>query len=171
MMLFSPRWLFLVPGLLAMACGLIVGGWIEIAPRRVFGVGLDIHTMLYAASAVLVGFQAISFAVFTKVFAVAEGLLPPDPRLDRLFNYVTLETGLITGLTLLLAGLIATGAALFKWRAAGFGPLEPVRIARLVIPATLALTLGFSVVMNSFFLSVLGLRVRRLNPQSGEETL
>ncbi len=124
------------------------------------GVTLDVDTLLYAALAVLVGFQAVVFAVLTKVFATTEGLLPMDARFMRLFRFVTLEVGLATGGLLVLAGLIASLAAVRMWQGTGYGPLEPARVLRLVIPAATAVALGCQVILASFFLSVLGLKRR-----------
>ncbi len=160
MLLYSPRWLFLVPGLVLMGVGLALGVWLWPSPRRVGAVTFDVHTMLYGAAAVLVGFQAVWFAVFTKVFAVTEGLMPSDPRLERAFRWVTLETGLAVGGVLLVAGFGGGLYAVWVWQQEAFGPLEPGRMLRLIIPSVVGLALGCEVVLASFFLSVLGLRRR-----------
>jgi glycosyltransferase involved in cell wall biosynthesis len=160
LLLYSPRWLFMYPGALLMLVGLLLGGWLVVGPRVIGAVTLDVHTLLYAALAVVIGFQAIVFAIFTKVFAVSEKLLPEDPRLNRMFRYVTLETGLLVGSLLLVVGLAASIYAFTGWRTRGFGPLNPSHTLRLVIPAAMALTLGFQIVLSSFFLSVLRLRRR-----------
>src|SRR3954468_1730862 len=97
MLLYSPRWLFLYPGALLMIVGALVSLWLLPGAQRVGGVSFDVHTLFYAALAMIVGFQAVVFALLTKTFAITEGLLPADPRLDRLYRYVTLETGLIVG--------------------------------------------------------------------------
>ena len=160
LLLYSPRWLFLYPGALLMGLGLMVGLWLLSGPRTAFGVTFDVHTLLYAAMALVVGFQGLVFAVFTKIFAVSEGLLPPDPRLTRLFRYVTLETGLLAGGLLLLGGLAGSVYALHVWSGRAFGPLDPSRMLRLIIPSVTALMLGGEAVLSSFFLSILGLRRR-----------
>ena len=160
LLLYSPRWLFLYPGALLMLAGLAAGVWLTLGPRMVEGVTLDVHTLLYAALAVSIGYQAVVFALFTKVFATSEGLLPEDARLNRLFRYVTLETGLVTGGLLLVGGLAGSIYAFSAWGAHSFGPLDPSKTLRLVIPSVTALALGFQTVLASFFLSVLGLRRR-----------
>ncbi|HUS09703.1 MAG TPA: glycosyltransferase family 2 protein [Pyrinomonadaceae bacterium] len=160
LLLYSPRWLFLYPGALLMSIGLAVGIWLELGPQVVSGVTLDVHTLLYAALALVVGFQSVVFAVFTKVFAISERLLPEDERLDKIFRYVTLETGLIVGGLLLLGGLIGSIYAVVFWDDKAFGPLNPSKTFRVVIPSVTALLLGFQTVFSSFFLSVLGLRRR-----------
>ncbi len=155
--LYSPRWLFLYPGLLLMLAGVLVGLWILPAPRTIGNVTFDVHTLLYAAAAVFIGYQSVTFAVFTKIFAVNEGLMPQDPRLNKMFRYVTLEVGLAVGFFLIVLGVLGTVGAIRDWEARSFGPLEPTRMLRLTIPAVLSLTLGCQVVLSSFFLSVLGL--------------
>jgi glycosyltransferase involved in cell wall biosynthesis len=162
MLLYSPRWLFLIPGLLLLTIGSAALTWLLPGPRRFLGgVVLDVHTLVYAAAAVLIGFQAVAFAAFSKVFAIEEGLLPRDPTLDRVFKYVTLETGMVLGILLVIAGFAGTGASVFYWREQAFGPLDPARVLRAVIPSALAIALGSQVIFSSFFMSVLGLRIRR----------
>jgi glycosyltransferase involved in cell wall biosynthesis len=158
--LYSPRWLFLYPGILLMAGGLIVGPSLIPSPRVIGGIVFDIHTLLYAALAIVIGFQAIIFATFTKVFAITEGLLPSDPKLDRVMKYVTLETGLLVGVFLFLLGLGGSIYAVLFWDQHSFGRLDPARTLRFVIPAVTALMLGCQIILSSFFLSILGLRRR-----------
>lgn len=160
LLLFSPRWLFFLPGLLLMIGGLALGIWLLPGPRRIGAVTLDVHSLLYAVAAILLGFQSLCFALFTKIFAISEGLLPEDPRLNRAFRFVTLETGLVVGAFLVILGVAETFFALRAWSARDFGPLEVSRSLRLVIPAVLSLTMGAQIVLSSFFLSVLGLRRR-----------
>jgi hypothetical protein len=160
LLLYSPRWLFLYPGMALLLLGTITGLWLLPGPRRAFGVTFDVHTMVYASMAVLVGFQSVAFATFTKIFAISEGLLPEDPRLNRLFRYVTLEVGATTGIVLVLLGLLGSIFAVGTWTQSHFGDLRPEQMLRLVIPSALLLTLGVEVVLASFFLSVLGMSRR-----------
>jgi hypothetical protein len=129
-------------------------------PRAVGNVVFDVHTLLFAAMAILIGFQSVVFATFTKVFAISEGLLPEDPRLTRMFHYVTLEVGLIAGVLLILAGAGAWILGLEYWRIREFGALDPVKTLRIVIPGVVCFTLGFQIILSSFFLSVLGMSRR-----------
>jgi glycosyltransferase involved in cell wall biosynthesis len=159
-LLYSPRWLFLYPGLALMTAGMLLGLWLLPEPRTVGSVTFDVHTMVYAAAFVLLGFQAIAFALFTKFFAISEGLLPPDRTLDRFFQYITLEVGLAIGTLLTVAGLGTSAYAVGAWGSQHFGALDYSRTMRMVIPAALSLTLGVQTVFASFFMSVLGLRRR-----------
>jgi hypothetical protein len=100
----------------------------------------------------------VIFAIFTKVFAITEGLLPEDPRLTTMFRHIKLEIGIIAGSLLLVAGIGLSVYALSFWSATSFGPLDPSRTLRLVIPAATLITLGLQTVLSSFFLSILGLK-------------
>jgi glycosyltransferase involved in cell wall biosynthesis len=160
LLLYSPRWLFLYPGAFLMIAGLAIGFWLLPSERIIAGIHFDIHTLLFAAIAVIVGFQAVNFAVFTKIFAINEGLLPEDPRLRRVLRVVSLEAGLIIGGLLMLIGIAGSIYALSGWGLRSFGPLDPTRTMRLVIPTVTALTLGFEIILSSFFLSILGMKRR-----------
>lgn len=160
MLLFSPNWLFFYPGILLMAAGIagmLLLGW---KSRSVAGISFDVHTLLYAAAALMLGFQAVLFSVFARVFAMSTGLLPTTKTWRRLFEWIRLETGLVIGSALFFAGLAGSAAALLAWGAAGFGPLPRADTLRLVIPSVGGLVLGCQIVMASFLLSILGLERR-----------
>jgi glycosyltransferase involved in cell wall biosynthesis len=161
MLLHSPRWLFLYPGYLLFLVGLLASAWLLQGPRRLYGIILDVDTLLYAFVSMLLGFQFVAFAVFTKIFAISEGLLPEDLRLNRIFQYIKLETGLAAGGLLIAIGVAGTVFALTGWSKQGFGNLDPDHILRIVMPSVFSLTLGVQIVCGSFFLSILGLRRRR----------
>lgn len=155
LLLYSPRWLFLYPGLLLFVLGTLASIWLLPGPRTVGTITFDVDTLLFSAMAILLGFQSINFAAFTEVFAVTRGLLPQGPYLSKFFRHVKLETGLLGGMALLLAGAGMWIAGLGYWSSMHFGPLNPARVLRIVIPGIVCLTLGFQVILSSFFLSVL----------------
>jgi hypothetical protein len=162
LLLFSPKWLFLYPGLALMLLGMgfglaLIRGPIMITPHH----GLDVHSLLYASAAVLLGYQSVTFAFLARIFALNEGLVVNDPSVQRLFKWFTLELGLAVGTILILAGLVGSVAAVVIWQRAGFGVLDPSRVLRTVVPATTTLTLGAQTVLFSFFFSFLGLNRRR----------
>src|SRR5579863_5430036 len=157
LLLYSPRWLFLYPGLLLVLAGTVLGSWLMPGPRTVGHVTFDYNTLLFAAMAVLIGFESINFAAFTKLFAISERLLPEDPRLKNLFRYISLEVGLVIGVLLILSGAAIWVFGLGYWRAHQFGHLDPDATMRIVIPGLVSLTLGIQIVLSSFFLSVLGM--------------
>ncbi len=158
MLLYSPRWLFLYPGLAMIAAGLLAGLWLLPGPRLVGGVEFDVHTLLYAAMAVLVGCQVVFFSMFSTVFATTEGLLPPPRPRDRVWPSMRLETGLAVGAILAAIGIAGSVYAVWIWKDTTFGALDPSRTLRTVIPSMLALVLGIQTIFNSFFLSLLGLK-------------
>ena len=156
-LMYSPRWLFTIPGLLLVALGL-VGYAVALPGLTVHGVNFDAHTLLFASLAVLLGYQSVLFALFAKTFAVSERLMPEDPALARFFSLVTLERGLLVGAGSLLLGVALLLAAINQWRLVGFGNLDYARTMRFVIPGTTLTALGFQTVLASFFLSILRLR-------------
>ncbi len=160
LLMYSPRWLFLIPGLLLMLGGFSLMAWLLPSERPLGHVNLGVDTLAYAVAAVLLGFQLVFFSIAAKVFAITEGLLPEDKSFDRWFQYVTLETGLITGAVLLVAGLGIAFSSVLNWAQTGYGPLPPVEMMRRTLPAMLCLMLGAEICFASFFLSLLGLRRR-----------
>lgn len=160
LLIYSPRWLFLYPGTLLMLIGAGIALWLLPGSRTIGNITLDVHTMLYGAIFILVGFQAVNLAVFTKVFAVTEGLLPTDPKLRKLLRVISLEAGLLIGGILALIGLGGSVYAFSYWSLQSFGPLDPTKMLRIIAPASISLALGCQVILASFFLGVLQLKRR-----------
>ncbi len=160
LLMYSPRWLYLWPGLLLVLAGAGLLAWLYPRPRHVGAATLDVHAMLGAAVMVLVGVEALTFAVFAKVFAVTEGFLPPDPRVSRLSRLLTLEAGLVASVLLLAAGAGLCGLVVRDWAASVFNYLDYSVSMRKMIPGALLLVLGAHGLLASFFLSILGLKRR-----------
>lgn len=158
-LIYSPRWLFLIPGGVLILLGML--GYCLALPGMTFGrVTFDAHTLLFASLAIMCGYQSIIFAILTKTFAIGEGLIPEDPRVNRFFELVNLERGLLLAFVALLLGLGLLSGAVNQWRLARFGPLDYAVTMRWVIPGTTLTALGFQTVLFSFFTSILGLRRR-----------
>ena len=165
MLIFSPRWLFLAPGLLLSAVGIVFAVALSVKDLKISGVELNVGTLMMAGMAVIVGFQLVAFAFFTRVFAVAEGLLPEDPRLARIFKIFTLERGIAAGLAVFLAGTILFLRALWLWKQVHFGLLPSTEEnLRRLIPAATLMILGIQGIFSSFFMSVLGLKTVSRRP-------
>jgi hypothetical protein len=164
LLLYSPRWLFFYPGLAALTVGLIFSAMLLPGPVFVHFAGathsLDVDTLTYALGLVLIGAHITVFAVSAKVFGTQEGFLPVNPQFERLFKYITLETGLLFGCFLLLVGAGILGYAMHLWHAASFGDMSPQRMLRLTLPSATCFMLGVEVIFGSFFLSLLGLNRR-----------
>jgi glycosyltransferase involved in cell wall biosynthesis len=164
MLLYSPNWLFLVPGITMMTLGTGFGTWLWTGPKPLGSFGLDVHTMIYAAFLTMVGFQLTLFALFARMYAMHEGLLSRPAWIDRVKRHVSLEMGVVVGVLLMLAGFGGSVVALLGWKHTGFGALSPQDALRVVVPAGTLFTLGVEVLFGSFLLSVLGLGVRREVP-------
>jgi hypothetical protein len=164
LLLYSPRWLFFYPGVTAFAVGFVLSLLLLPGPLPFRAGGathtLDVDTLTYALGLVLIGAHITVFAVSAKVFGTQEGLLPRDPSFERLFQYLTLETGLLFGCFLLLVGAGILGYAFHLWHATGFGDLSATRMLRLTLPSAACFMLGVEVIFASFFLSLLGLNRR-----------
>lgn len=158
-LLFSPRWLFLMPGLALILAGTV--GYALAMPRLSIGkMTFDVHTLLFASLAIICGYQSIAFALMTKVFAIVEGLLPEDPRLNKFFAVVNLESGLVVGGLSMLVGLGLLGASVHQWSSVDFGALNYEHTMRWVIPGVMLTALGFQTILSSFFASLMGMRRR-----------
>jgi glycosyltransferase involved in cell wall biosynthesis len=158
-LLFSPRWLFLIPGAVLFLLGVL--GFALVMPGLQVGrVSFDAHTLLFASLAMICGYQSILFAVFTKIFSISEGLLPEDPRMSRLFRLVNLERGALIGAATTLVGIALLVGAITQWRLSGFGRLDYSQTMRWVIPGVTLTALGFQTVLSSFFMSILGMKRR-----------
>ena len=158
-LMYSPRWLFVIPGLLLMLLGLI-GYALAMPGIQLQGMTFDAHTLLFSSLAILCGYQSVLFAIFTKTFAVGEGLMPEDPYFTAFFRVATLERGLIVASAALLIGLALLMAAVNQWRLVDFGPLDYAKTMRLVVPGVTLTALGFQTILSSFFVSILGMRRR-----------
>lgn len=158
-LMYSPRWLFLIPGAFLILLGLI-GYGLAMPGVTLRGVTFDAHTLLFASLAILCGYQSILFAIFTKTFAISEGLMPEDRCMTRFFEIVNLERGLILASAALVVGLVLLLMAVNRWRLADFGHLDYAQTMRLVIPGAMLTVLGFQTVLSSFFASILGMRRR-----------
>jgi len=156
LLIYSPRWLFLYPGIFLMVLGIVMSALIVQGPVDMFNqVYFDTNTLLYAGAFIIVGYQAVSFGVFTRSYAVQVGFLPEKDALTKATQIVSMELGLIIGLLILFAGMGGTFYSLYVWEESNFGQLDYSKILRIVIPSVVAIILGLQTILSSFFLSVL----------------
>ena len=160
MLLFSPNWLFIYPGLVVLALGVSVSALLIAGPVVLAGVTFDVHTLLYAALLILVGFQMFCFGVFTRILAVRDELAPADASFRRLRRLWEPNRGIAAGLLLIAIGLTGTLFAGLEWRSVHFSDLDPRSVLRRVIPAFVFVALGCQLTLSSFFLGFLDLRLR-----------
>jgi len=158
-LLYSPRWLFLMPGISLVLTGML-GYALAMPGISIRGITFDAHTLLFASLAILCGTQSILFAILSKTFAINEGLMPPDPRMDRFFLLMNLERGVILSLFAILAGTLLLIGAFEQWRATGFGHLEYSHTMRWVVPGVTLAAVGFQTLLSGFFASILGMHRR-----------
>ncbi|EEF59572.1 glycosyltransferase family 2 protein [Pedosphaera parvula] len=169
MLIYSPRWLFLVPGLLLCLTGFILANLTYWVPFKIGSVNFDVGTLMVACMWMIIGVQFVALAFFTKVFAIAEGLLPDDPKFSRIFRIFTLEKGIVAGLIILLLGLGMLVRALWVWKQAGYGSLDYSQNLRRLIPAATLLVISVQTISSSFFMSVLGLKTTSRKPPAPPE--
>lgn len=158
LMLYSPRWLFFIPGLVLMVAGLVAGVAIAVKPVEIGSVTFDVDTLVGASAAIVIGFQSVLFALLTKAYGVAEGFLPTDRRARWLLNSWSFEKGLVTGGVLALGGLGGLIYSIVHWHGASWGPLDARETLRMVVPSATALMISCQLALGTAFLSILGIR-------------
>lgn len=151
--LYSPRWIFFYPALVMMIAGFSISALILINRS----MRMDIHTMMYAAGLIMIGFQTLIFSIFTKTFAVHEKLLPMNPKIDKILKMLSLEKGLILGIILAVIGLCGSAYSYFIWEDGSFFKLGIPFTMRIVIASVTFFVLGFQLIFSSFFFHMLKL--------------
>jgi glycosyltransferase involved in cell wall biosynthesis len=170
MLLFSPRWLFLMPGIFLSLLGFFFAAPLSVDNFQIGGILFNVGTLAVACMTIIVGFQLVAFAFFVKVFAIAEGLLPDDPKLTRAFKIFTLEKGIVLGLLVLFAGIALLAHAVWIWKQVHFNAtLLPEENLRRLIPAATLVVLGIQTIFSSFFMSALGLKTATRKPPMPSE--
>jgi glycosyltransferase involved in cell wall biosynthesis len=157
-LLYSPRWLFFYPGVALMLLGVLLSAVILPGPVTVLGARLDVHTLLYAGAAIVVGFQGVVFSALARVYAESEGFLPDTPLVRQARRIFSLELGILIGVLLLLASASLSVIAFARWGSSSFKHLDYSATMRIVIPAVVTLMLGVQTILSSFFLSVLSIK-------------
>jgi Glycosyl transferase family 2 len=161
LLLYSPRWLFFLPGLALLIAGLVIGAIVTPGPLTIGAVTFDVDTLVAASAMVVIGFQSILFWLFTQVYAGSEGFLPEEPKVQRILEKLSLERGLLLGAAIGLAGLAGLIYSLLYWNGQKFGQLDYEHSLRLVIPSVTALIVSCQVILGTFFLSILGIKHAR----------
>lgn len=168
MLLFSPRWLFLIPGLTLALASLAALLLLLAGPVRLGGVTFDVNTLIMASAGLVAGVQTVLLGMLAKAAAVQLGIAPPTPLLTRLQGWRTVELGIVAGFGMLLLGLTHAVLALERWREAGFGELAPADSVRIVVPAVTAAAIGLQLAFAGFALAILEfgreLRLKRAQP-------
>jgi hypothetical protein len=171
LLLFSPRWLFFLPGIVIGTAGIVIGAAVAAGPITIGSVTFDVDTLVGASAMVVIGFQAVLFWLFTQVYAGAEGFLPEEPKVQRLLEKLSLERGLIAGAAIGVVGLVGLVFSLTYWQANKFGQLNYEHALRLMVPSVTALVLSCQLILGTFFLSILGIKQTRRTPVGATTTI
>jgi hypothetical protein len=162
LLMYSPRWLFLYPGLILTATGVLGMGLLLPGPLTLGKVTFDIHTLLISSTAIILGSQLVTFAILAKQFAINAGLLSDKPYFRTALEKISLEILLVTGGLLMLLGMVGIIYSVFLWATkAQFGSLVPTQMMRLLVPAITLVAVGFQIVMFSFFKGILELKIQK----------
>ncbi|MBX3386347.1 MAG: glycosyltransferase family 2 protein [Phycisphaeraceae bacterium] len=160
MLCLSPRWTLFVPGLLLVLIGAALGASVAFGPLVVAGVSFDVHTLIAASLAVIVGSQWVGTALLMRAFALESEIGPPSPRLDRWVRHFTLEKGLLAGVSLCVIGMIPIAWVLLRWWQSGFGPLDVAYTLRPMVIGATSIALGAQALLISVLAAMF--RARRL---------
>jgi len=167
LLLFSPRWLFLLPGVLLFVLGIAAGAMVAAGPVTIGSVTFDVDTLVVASAAIIIGFQGVLFWLFTRVYAGSEGFLPTEPKVQQLLGRLSMERGLLLGLAIGIAGLAGLIVSLVSWSGRGFHNLNYEHELRLMIPSATALVVSCQLLLGTFFLSILGIKQTRHTSAGG----
>lgn len=158
LLLHSPNWLFLYPGMFFSILGFLITVILMFGPVRIGHVTFDIHTMLYGAAMVMIGTNMIFFSLFTRIYAIRTNFIPIKEPVSAKLAKLTTEKGAVAGLLLTLAGVIMTVAAFVIWKNTSFGNLNPQEMMRMTIPALTLMVVGIETIFASFFIGILNIK-------------
>lgn len=159
LLMYSPRWLFLYPGILLLSLGIGAGIFLFPGGKTIGGVGFDIHTLIVSGFFLIIGTQAISFALLAQRFGTAHQIMPPS-GFSWLLNCLTLERILIVAAALFLAGLAGLIASTLEWASTGFGPLEYSSMLRVILLSMTVMTIGAQLAFTAFLSSIVEIPTR-----------
>ena len=159
LLMYSPRWLFLYPGLALVVIGLIGMVLLLPGPLSIGAITFDIHTLLLSGTAIVLGVQTLTFAILAKQFAINNKLLPYDSRFISLIDKISMEKMLIIGVLMMFSGICGIGYSIFFWGTVDFGPLVASFLMRILVPSVTLVAVGFQIIIASFFKGILSLKI------------
>ncbi len=157
LLMYAPNWLFVLPATLLMFVGIISTCLISAGSVKIGHITLDIHTLLYAGVSIILGFSLFLFNIFSKIFAFEHGYLPKDNTSSFYIN-LSSEKIMLFGLILFFLGILVSITAVVFWQAVNFGELDPSKVMRLTIPATVSMVVGIESIFAGFFVGILRIR-------------
>lgn len=158
LLLFSPQWLFLYPGLLLTTIGILGLSLIFFNDIEIFGVVLSVNTMVYFSSFLILGLNTISLGLYTNIYGINEGLLPQSMFIKKFIGNNILEKGVLFGSIIALLGIFGSLYAILLWQRTGFGEISSTAVIRLVIGSTSLLLSGIQIFFTFFFIGVLQIK-------------
>jgi hypothetical protein len=162
MLIYSPRWLFLYPGIFMMLIGLILSTWTFFSPITINSVEFDIHSLLYFNAIILIGFNMVLFSIQSRYYGHRVGLLPKSEKISKFVNHFTLERGLFLGIILIFLGFSMALWAFSIWAQSQFGNINPRSTMRIAIPSISIILMGTQTIFSSFFISILGIKTKKI---------
>ena len=164
LLLLCPRWTLILPGLLMMALGLLLGALVAAGPVTLGTISFDVHTLVAGSLLTLAGYQAVLIGLAARIYALELEIGPPREVVQRAFRIFTLERGLLAGGFVFLLGLLLVGGLTYRWVASGCGPLQIEHTLRPMVIGTTLMVLGCQTVLMSFFYRMLGIQRARAGP-------
>lgn len=158
LLLHSPNWLFLYPGIVFCIIGLIMTVALMFGPVQIGKVAFDIHTMLYGSAMIMIGANMFFFSLFTRIYAMRTNFIPTKENVATKLAKVTTEKGAVAGVLLTLAGIVMTITAFIIWKDTSFGNLNPQEMMRMTIPALTLMVVGIEMIFASFFIGILNIK-------------
>jgi glycosyltransferase involved in cell wall biosynthesis len=158
LLMFSPKWLFLFPGLFIILISLVFGSLLFINTIEVKGIVFDIHTLIVTSFALLIGLQFVFFHSFVRIYSITSGLIPSDKKFENIFRFFTLERGLLVGIIFFLAGAFILLSNFLSWSSTGFSNLDPSSFVRRILSGILPFVLGIQIIIFSFIFSIIGIK-------------
>ena len=166
MLMYSPTFLFLIPGIILSLLGIFILGGVYFSEDYIFhflGFKMQLHWMTFASMFLIIGYQIINLGFFTKIFTLISGLDNTDKKITGFLNLFSLEKGLILGVLLTFIGILFITNVLFKyfgWFGMTFNYVVPFEIPNLILAFNFII-IGMSTIFFSFFYSILGLKYKK----------
>jgi len=155
LLLSSPRWLFLYPGIALTTLGAIIMLLLSVAPFKIGKVAFDIHTLLFSSAFMIVGLQCVLFSICANLLRNWQWGLQTHKKLEKLLHSFTIEKGIVLGLLLISVGGMGFAWSFRLWMQTHFGPLTPSQVMRITIPAVTFFIIGVQIIFASFFMKLL----------------
>jgi len=163
LLIYSPRWLFLYPGIFMLSVFSLVFIALQLHPIIIKGIYFDIHSLILVGFGIIASFQMILFAILGKVFSTNYGLIPEKKNYQIWYKYFNLERGIIAGLVLMLFGVLMILSAFIYWKHLEFGEVRDISgTSRKVILGGVLFTLGNQILFSSFIFRIIGIDTKRL---------